>query len=227
MNLLQVWQEAILSAWAQVGPGVAVALVTFLGAVVIFVVALVASHWLRQIIIEILRAVQLERLTSTAGLESFWKKADIKLTTSEIVGEFVRWIVILVGFIASVNVLGLSPVVDVLMQILGYVPRVFAAGLILAAGFVIARFVDHLIRGAMASIDHDAARPVGRLSYWTVLVLSFFAALSQLQVAQVLTDAVFQALSWATALALGLAIGLGTKDLISKILIDWYDKIKK
>lgn len=227
MNLLQVWQEALLGAWAQVAPGATIAIATFFGAVVVFVAALVIAYWAHRIVVEVLRAVQFEQLTAAAGLEGFWKKADIKLTTSEIIGELIRWIVLLIGFIAAVNVLGLTPVVDVLLQILGYVPNVFAAALILAAGFVVARFVDHLVRGAVSSIDHEAARPVGRLGYWAVVVLTFFAALSQLQIAQALTDAVFQTLSWAMALALGLAIGLGTKDLLAKILIDWYEKVRK
>lgn len=227
MNLLQVWQDSLLGAWAQVGPGVLVILVTVLGAVVLFVISLIAAYWAKRIVEEILSAVQFQQLTGAAGLEAFWRKADIKLTTNQIVGEFVRWVIILVGFIAAVQVLGLTPVVDVLMRILGYVPNVFAAALILAAGYVVARLADGLVRGALVSVDHDAARPVGRLAYWVVLVLTFFTALSQLQIAEALTDAVFQTLSWAIALALGLVIGLGAKDLVSRILVDWYDKVRK
>ena len=70
------------------------------------------------------------------------------------------------------------------------------------------------------------ARPVGRLAYWVVVVVAFFTALSQLRVAEALTQAVFQTLSWALALAIGLLIGLGAKDLVSKILLDWYEKIR-
>lgn len=227
MNLLQVWQESLLAAWVQVGPVVLSALVTVLGAALVFVVVLILSYWAKRLVEEVLRTVQFQQLTQSAGLEGFWKKADIRFSTSELVGEFVRWVIILVGFIAAVNILGLAPVVDVLMGLLGYLPSVFAAALILAVGYAVARLTEGLVRGALATVDHDAARPVGRLAYWVVVVLAFFAALSQLQIAQALTDAVFQTLSWATALALGLVFGLGAKDLLSKVLMDWYEKVRK
>ncbi len=227
MNFFQVWQESLLSAWYQVGPTIGMAIVTGLGALVVFVVALIVSYWAKRLVEGVLKIVQLEDLTQAAGVNVFLKKADIKLSTSEIVGEFVRWIVVLVGFIAAANVLGLSAVVDVLMRLLGYLPNVFAGALILAVGVIVARITDGLVRGALATVDHEAARPVGRLAYWVILILAFFAALSQLKIAEALTQAVFQTLSWATALALGLLLGLGAKDLVSKILLDWYDKVRK
>lgn len=227
MNFFQVWQESLLGAWYQVGPTIGMALVTALGAVIVFVVALVISYWAKRLIEEVLRLVQLEELSKASGITGFLKKADIKLSTSEVAGEFVRWIVILVGFIAAANVLGLQAVVDVLMQLLGYLPNVFAGALILAIGIIVARITDGLVRGALTTVDHEAAKPVGRLAYWVILILAFFAALSQLKIAEALTGAVFQTLSWATALALGLLVGLGSKDLVSRILLDWYEKVRK
>lgn len=227
MNLLQLWQESLLSAWSQIGPNLVIVLWTALGAIIVFVIALVAAYWAKRLMEEVLKVAQLDQLATSSGVGAFLHKADIKLTLSQIVGEFVRWVVILVGFIAALNILGLTPVVEVLMRILGYVPNVFAAALVLAAGFFIARLSDGLVRGALASVDHEAAKPVGRLAYWVVVILAFFTALSQLRVAEALTEAVFQTLSWASALALGLAIGLGAKDLLSKILIDWYEKVRK
>lgn len=227
MNLLQVWQSSLISAWGQVGPLVVAVLVTVLGAVIVFAIALVVAHWARRLVEEVLKVVQLEQLVQASGVGAFLRRAEIRLTATQIIGEFVRWIIILVGFIAAANILGLSPVVDVLMQILGYLPNVFAAAIVLAAGFIVARLTEGLVRGSLASIDHDAARPVGKLAYWVIVLITFFTALSQLRVAEALTEAVFQTLSWAVALALGLMIGLGAKDLLSKVLIDWYEKIRK
>lgn len=227
MNLLAIWQESLLSAWAQVAPGIVALFWMILGAAVVFVVALLVAYWGRRVVEEILRAVQFEQLSETSGFAAFLKRADIKLTATELVGELIRWVIVLVGFIAAVNILGLTPVVDVLLAILGYVPSVFAAALILAAGFIVAKIADGIVRGALATVDHDAARPVGKLAYWVVLVLAFFAALDQLKIAPALTESVFQTISWASALAIGLLVGLGAKDLISKILLDWYDKVRK
>lgn len=227
MNLLQVWQEAVLAAWSQVSPGLIIVFWTVVGAIVVFVIALLVAYWGKRIIEEILKAVQFEQLSKTAGVDTFLSRAEIKFSASELIGEFVKWVIILVGFIAAVNILGLTTVVDVLMRLLGYLPNVFAAALILAVGYIVARLADGIVRGALATVDHEAARPVGRLAYWVVLILALFAGLDQLKVAPALTEAVFQTLSWASALAIGLLVGLGAKDLVSKILMDWYEKVRR
>ena len=142
-------------------------------------------------------------------------------------GDVIRWILLLVFFLAAVDVLGLTTVSQVLAQLLGYIPNVFASALIFGAGFVIANLADGLVRGSFATIDHEAARPVGRLARWVILVVAFFAAIDQLQIAESLSETFFQGLTYTLTLIFGLSIGLGAKDLVSKVLEDWYKRISK
>ena len=123
--------------------------------------------------------------------------------------------------------MGLSAVSLVLANVIGYIPNVLAAALIFAAGYFVAGVVDSLVRGALVSVDHDLARPVGRLSRWVILVVAFFAAVDQLQIARGLISTFFQGLTYTVVLIVGLSVGLGAKDLVSKILTDWYEKIRK
>ena len=53
------------------------------------------------------------------------------------------------------------------------------------------------------------------------------AAIDQLQIAQGLITTFFQGLTYTIVLVVGLSVGLGAKDLVSKVLGDWYEKIKK
>lgn len=227
MPVFQAWQEAILQSWSQVWTSFVAFLPAFIGAVVIFVVGLIVAAWGRRIVQEILRAVRLDELSQSAGFEGYLKKADIKLTASELVGALVQWLLILVFFIAAVEVLGLTVVSQVLTSVLAYVPNVVAAALIFGAGFIVANLVDGLVRGAFATVDHEAARPVGRLARWVVLLVAFFAAVGQLQIAPALVETFFQGLTWTLVLVVGLAVGLGGKDLVARLLDDWYKRLHK
>jgi uncharacterized membrane protein len=60
-----------------------------------------------------------------------------------------------------------------------------------------------------------------------IIVISLFAAIEQLQIARALVTTFFQGLTYTIVLVVGLSVGLGAKDLVSKILNDWYEKIKK
>lgn len=227
MPVFQAWQEALLASWNQVWTSFLAFLPSFVGAIVIFAVGVLVAAWGRRIVEEILKAVRLEDLSRSAGFGDYLKRADVGLTATELVGALVKWLLLLVFFIAAVEVLGLTIVSTVLTRVLAYLPNVVAAALIFGAGFVVANLADGLVRGAFATIDHEAARPVGRLARWVVLVVAFFAAVGQLQIAPALVDTFFQGLTWTLVLAVGLSLGLGGKDLIARLLDDWYKRISK
>lgn len=227
MTLFQAWQEALLASWAQVWSSFMSFLPSFVGAVIVFVVGLFVASWGRRLIEELLKAIRLEDLAASSGFAGWLKKADIRLTATELVGTLVRWVLLLIFFVAAVDILGLTVVSTVLTGVLGYVPNVLAAALVFGAGVLVANLVDGLVRGALATIDHEAARPVGRLARWVVMVVAFFAAVDQLRIAQTLVDTFFQGLTWTLVLVFGLSIGLGAKDLVAKLLDDWYKRLHK
>jgi hypothetical protein len=200
---------------------------SLLGAVVVFAIGLILAYWAKRLIVEVLRLIQLEKLTKNAGVDTYLEKADIKMTFVELLGTLVEWLVILVFFIAVVEILGLSAVSQVLFGVLAYIPNVIAAILIFAAGYIVGGLADGLVRGALVSVDHDIAKPLGKLSRWLITVVAFFAAVDQLQIARGLIATFFQGLTYTIVLVVGLSIGLGSKDLVSKILNKWYERISK
>lgn len=227
MPLFQVWQEAILLSWNQVWSSFVGFLPSFVGAVVIFVLGILVAAWGRRLIEEILKALRLEDLSKSSGLDGYLKKADINLSATELAGAVVKWLLLLVFFIAAAEILGLVIVSTTLTSLLGYVPNVFAAALIIGAGAMIANLADGLVRGAFTSVDHQAARPVGKLARWVVILVAFFAAVDQLKIAPALVETFFQGLTWTLVLIIGLSVGLGSKDVVGRILDDWYKRLQK
>lgn len=227
MQLFQVWQEAILLSWNQVWSSFLGFLPSFVGAILIFVIGILVAAWGRRLIEEILKALKLEDLSRSSGFAEYLKKAEINLTATQLLGAVVKWLLLLVFFIAAAEILGLTIVSTTLTSLLGYVPNVFAAALILGAGAFIANLADGLVRGALASVDHDAARPVGKLARWTVILVAFFAAVDQLKIAPALVETFFQGLTWTLVLVIGLSVGLGSKDVVARLLDDWYKRLHK
>lgn len=227
MNSLSVWQSALLNSWFQVLGSTLTILPSVLGAVVVFAVGMVLAYWVRKLVVDGLKMLKMENFLKTSGVDRYLAKADIKLSFIELVGTVFQWLVILVFFLAVVDILGLSAVSEVLTKVLGYIPNVIAAALIFAAGYMVAGLADGLIRGALASVDHQIAKPIGRLARYVLILVALFAAIDQLQIAQGLIVTFFQGLTYTIVLVVGLSVGLGAKDLVSKVLNDWYEKINK
>ena len=227
MNLFSAWQSALSASWTDVWGSFFAFIPNILGALIVFVVGLIIAYWGKRVVVETLNFFQVDSLAKSAGIDKYFQRAEIKLSFGELIGTLVEWIVILTFFLAVVDILGLSSVSQVLLSVLGYVPNIIAAILIFAAGFIIAKMVDGIVRGALASIDHEAAKPLGKLARWLIILVAFFAAVDQLKIAQGLVATFFQGLTYTIVLVVGLSVGLGARDLVSRVLTDWYEKIKK
>lgn len=227
MNEIATWQGAITSSWAQVWTSLLVGIPSILGAIVTFGIGLLLAFWAKRLVVRVLKVLKADKLSSSLGIDRYLKKAEIKLDFIGLLGTLTEWLIILVFFLAFVDILGLTAVSQVVARVLGYIPNVFAAALIFAAGYIVAGITDGLVRGALASIDHDVAKPVGKLARWVILMITVFAAIDQLQIAQGFITTFFQGLTYTIVLVVGLSVGLGSKDLVAKILDDWYEKIRK
>lgn len=227
MNALTSWQQALVASWSQVWLSFVGILPTVIGAIIVFAVGLILAYWVKRLTMQFLKLIKFDTLSKTSGIDKYLAKADIKFDLGELIATIFEWIVILVFFLAVVDILGLNVVSQVLTQVLGYIPNVLAAALIFAAGYMVAGLADGLVRGALTSVDHDIAKPLGRLARWVILVIAIFAAIDQLKIARGLIATFFQGLTYTVVLVVGLSVGLGAKDLIARILNDWYDKISK
>ena len=227
MDIITVWEQSLLSAWGNLSIRFLTFLPVFLGAILVFVVGTLIAGWLSKLIERILRTVKFSDLTKTAGLDAFLKRADISLDTTELISAAIKWFILLVFFVASVNILGLTAITAVLNNLVGYIPRVVSAALIIAVGVFVANIVEGLVRGALATVDHGHAKPLAKFARWLVMVVVVLAAVNEMRIAQVLVETFFKGLTWTVTLAIGLAVGLGSKDLVAQILKDWYDKLKK
>jgi len=227
MNSISSWQQALTSSWGQVWTSILGILPIILGAIVVFTIGLVLSFWAKRLVIQISKVLRVEKLSKSVGIDQYLVKAGFKIQLVDFLGSFVEWLIILVFFLTAVDISGLEVVSSVLSGVLAYIPNIFAATLIFAAGYFVAGLVQGMVRGALVSVNHETAKPVGNFARWLIIVISLFAAIEQLQIARALVTTFFQGLTYTIVLVVGLSVGLGAKDLVSKILNDWYEKIKK
>jgi len=221
------WQDAIIVAGSSVLNQLAIFIPNLLGAVLVLVIGWLAGAWLKLLVSKILGAVKLNALITGTAIDSFLKKAEIRGKIEDILGSTVRWLTIFIFFIAAVNILGLSTVSQVLNNILAYIPKVFSAAIVLLAGVLLAGLVESLVKGAVGSVAVSVSRFLGKLASWIVMIFATLAAISELGIAANFINTLITGTIAMLSLGLGLALGLGSKDLVKEILTEWYSGIKK
>jgi len=226
-NLLSAIQKAVTNAITSTLAGIISYIPTLVGALVVFMIGLLIAKWLKVVVVKFLNLVRLSDLVGQDFTKTFLKNAEITQKLENVIGELVRYLVILISFVASVNILGLTAVTAVLNGLFAYLPTLLAAVLILVAGILFAGFLEKVVKGSLGGLDIKLSRLMGKFTSYVILTFTILATLSQLGIVKSFIDTLFIGFVATIALALGLSFGLGSKDLVKSILEDWYKNFKK
>jgi len=197
------------------------------GALLVFVLGIILGNWSRTLIIKGLQFVKFDSLVKDSKIKEFLKKAEINQKVEEIFGTLIKWIIVLIFFIAATNIIGLTTVSQLLSGILAYIPNVISAVIVLSIGILLAGVVESLVKGALASVDLKTSRLMGKIASYTIASIATLAAFSELKIAENFVNILFIGFVSMLALGFGLAIGLGAKDLVSRVLSEWHTDLQK
>lgn len=186
----------------------------FLAGLVVLLVGILIASILKQAVLELLKALKVEQFLRKYGVP----EAREEFSWSSILSEIVRWFVIIVFLIPTVDVWGLSRVVTILNEFLLYLPNVFIAAIIAIVGFVFARLASDVILASAKSLTPETAKTVSTIVRIALQVFVVLAVLSQLGIAADLIRILFTGLVAMAAVAGGIAFGLGGQGLAKDVL---------
>lgn len=186
----------------------------FLAGLVVLLVGILIASILKQAVLELLKALKVESFLRKYGVP----EAREEFSWSNILSEIVRWFVIIVFLIPTVDVWGLSRVVTILNEFLLYLPNVFIAAIIAIVGFVFARLASDVILASAKSLTPETAKTVSTIVRIALQVFVVLAVLSQLGIAADLIRILFTGLVAMAAVAGGIAFGLGGQGLAKDVL---------
>lgn len=218
MNIVQSWGDQFTLALQSVWMGVANLVPMLIIAIIIFAIGWVLAALVERLVESLFRAVKVDAALKSAGMEDVVKRAGHNLNSGMFVGSLAKWFVIIVFLIASFNVLGLDDVNVFLTQIVGYIPNVIVAALILMVAVVIANAMERLVVASAKAGHIRSAELIGRITRWAIWIFAIVAALDKLIIVPGLIQVVLTPLLAGLALAFGLAFGLGGKDAAQKII---------
>ncbi|MGW5187875.1 membrane protein [Kribbella sp. NPDC004138] len=191
-----------------------------LGGLVILVVGYFVAKILGNLVGRLLGRVGFDGWMERAGVSGVLQRSGTGLTASAMLGKVVFWFVFLISFTMFASALGVPEISNFMSDMLGYIPRIFAAIVIVCLAALFANFLAAIIRGATGN------ETLAKVARYAVLVYAAFAALTQLGVAVQLTGNTLLIVLAGGALALGLAFGLGGREMAGRALGNLFDKDK-
>ncbi len=191
----------------------------FISGLIVLLIGIIIATFLKQILLELFKFARVSNMLKKYGFPQGREGVD----WAQIISEMVRWFVIVLFLIPTADIWGLGKFVEVLNNLLLFLPNVFVSVLILMIGFVVSKLVYDVIMGSVHGLSKDSTRTVALVGRYAVLVFVFLVVLNQLGIASDLIRILFGGIVAMVALSGGLAFGLGGKKTAEEIL----EKLKK
>lgn len=217
MMFIQTWggafNESLLSLWY----GFISFVPSLLGAVILFIIGWVVGSIIGKAIAQVINALKLDKLFESAGAADLMNRAGLKLNVGGFIGAVVKWFIVVVFLMASLEIMGLTQVNDFLREaVLFYLPKVVIAALVLVIATVIASAMQKIVESSARAASVRGANMIGSVTRYAIWIFAFIIALSELGIATAFMQILFTGFVAALAIALGLSFGLGGKEAASR-----------
>jgi hypothetical protein len=188
-------------------------------ALLVLVIGWIIGGVLGGVVKKLFKTLRIDDALDKAGVDSLSQKAGYDFKPGHFAGVIVKWFVIIAFAVVAFDILGLNAVTFFMQDVvLGYLPSVFAAVLILFASVLVANVASKSLVALLRSGGTNRPEFFGKLAYALVIGFGVMAVLNQLRIAEELVQTLFMGIVFALSLAAGLAFGLGGRETASRYL---------
>lgn len=190
-----------------------------LAAIVFFVIGWVLGTVVAKALEQVFGAAKVDNLLKSVGVDNFFRKAGMNLNSGYFVGQVVKWFVIVVFLLPSLNLVNLNSIADFLKDdVLGFLPKVVVAALILIIATIVAEALSKAVSASVRTMGLSSANMLGAVAKYAVWVFALIMALGQLGIADYYMSVLFTGIVAMLSIGGALAFGLGGKDAAAKFI---------
>lgn len=186
----------------------------FFGGLLIVITGYIVALLVKKLLMAVFALFRIDSLLHKTRLISL---REVKLWEA-VLAELVKWTIIILFLIPTLETWGLSRATEVLNQFLFYIPNVIVAVIIGFVGIVISNLTSDVVRQSVKSAGESASSSLAVFARSTIIFFTVLIMLNQLGVAQDLIRIFFTGLVAMLAIAGGLAFGLGGQEHAKEVL---------
>ncbi len=162
----------------------------FLSFLIILIVGYFIAKLLEKAINGILERVGFDRAVERGGIKKAMSKT--KLDASDLLSKIVFYAVMLFVLQLAFGIFGENPISDLIEGVISYLPRLFAAILIVVVAAAVAAAVKEIVQASLGGLSYGKA--LAMASSLIIIGVGVFAALNQLRIAPAIVNGLFYAI---------------------------------
>ena len=168
------------------------------------------------------RRLRVDALSDTLGLTPMLARIGVVDRASVWLPRLIYFALLMLFAQTAATVLGLTPIADSIRAFFGYLPNVVAAIAVLLGGTAASDFAGRAVRRAAENSGIDMAGTLGGVASALVLFVAGIMALAQLKIDTDMIRVVTICALSGIALAFGLSLGLGSRDVTRSMIAGFY-----
>ena len=207
-------------------------------AILLLVVAFVAAKIVKSLVLKLLKAVKAESFLNKLGVKDTATNSSVEFVAK--LAYFVTFLLFLPGVLDKLGMQSVSsPITGMVNDFLAFIPKLVAAGIIIAVGMFIANIVKELLVPVLKAIKVDALQEkagieasentafsniIANVIYGVILLVVITSALDQLGIAAIsepasaIVSSIFAMIPNVLGAIVIIAIGVIIAKLVAKLL---------
>jgi Mechanosensitive ion channel, conserved TM helix len=180
-----------------------------LAMLLILLIGFIVARIVRLVLVKFLSAVNFDAWSDRMGFTKLMRKGDVWSKPSTVVASMVFWMLIIITLLAGLYALQINAMNQLVASVIGYIPQLFSAMMILVIGYVFSEFVSRAVLIAAANSGFHYAKLLSKAVNTLLIVLILAMVLEQLQIAPAVVLAAFSIVFGGIVVALSIAFGVG------------------
>ena len=176
-----------------------------IGFLLILIIGYFVAKWIARALDAILERVGFDRAVERGGVKRALSKTGYD--ASDFLAKLVFYALMLFVLQLAFGVFGPNPISELIASVIAYLPKVFAAVIIIVVASAIAAAVREIIDATLSALDYG--RVLANAAGVAILAVGLFAALVQLEIAEPIVIGLFYAILAVIAGSAIVAIGGG------------------
>jgi Conserved TM helix len=210
-------KQALYQSTTRFLTGLASLLPGMVAVIVALLISIVLAWVLAIVVRRLLSGMQFDERLVRWGFSSLGEWSPTKSPTL-LVSRTVACFVIITGLLIGIAAFNADSTSLFVRSVFAYIPNILGATLVLLVGSIVARFLARTVLIGAVNVNLQYARLLSAGVKWLVIVLAVAMALEHLRIAPGIVELAFGILFGGIVFALALAVGLGSKELVTKSL---------
>ena len=188
-------------------------------ALIILVVGIVLARLARKIVRHFADFIGLDKLAAKVNIDRALRSIGLSGSITSVLVLLVYWLLILFFFVLATDALGLESVSDAIGSIVGYIPHLIAALIIVVIGLLVGQFLRDVVSNSLSRAGIAASTVLGYIVQTIIIIFVCVLALGQIGLDVSLITTHMAIVVGVLLVTMGIALAIAARPLLENMLI--------